>query len=142
MKLSDVKGERVFDVIADCIEPIANIANDPDAAAMFKKEKLPEGETPKHFLLMRTKKSLPSLLKTHRKDVIAILSSIEGTSKKKYAQDLTLTKLMYDCIELLNDETFLELFTSAQRKTDNGSSGSAQGSIEEPLQLKLSEDMQ
>lgn len=142
MKLSDVRGERVFDVIADCIEPIANIANDPDAAAMFKRATLPEGETAKHFLLMRATKSLPSLLKTHRKDVIAILSSIEGTSKKKYTQDLTLTKLMYDCIELLNDETFLELFTSAQRKTDNGSSGSAQENTTEHTRLKHSEDMQ
>ena len=26
MRLSDIKGERVFDVIADIIDPIANIA--------------------------------------------------------------------------------------------------------------------
>ena len=43
MRLSNVKGERTFDVIAELIDPIYNIAMDPEAAAMFKREKLPEG---------------------------------------------------------------------------------------------------
>lgn len=30
MKLSDVKGDRVIDVIADVIEPISNIAQDKE----------------------------------------------------------------------------------------------------------------
>ena len=39
MKLSAIHGERVFDVIADIIEPIANIAGDEKASAMFRREK-------------------------------------------------------------------------------------------------------
>ena len=41
MKLSDIQGDRVFDVIADIIDPIANIAEDEKASAMFRREKLP-----------------------------------------------------------------------------------------------------
>lgn len=48
MKLSDIQGDRVFDVIADIIDPIANIAEDEKASAMFQREKLPEGMTGKH----------------------------------------------------------------------------------------------
>ena len=38
MKLSKIKGERVFDVIADIIDPIANIAEDKVAAALFQRQ--------------------------------------------------------------------------------------------------------
>ena len=50
MRLSDIQGERVFDVIADIIDPIANIAEDNAASALFKREKLPEGMTAKEFM--------------------------------------------------------------------------------------------
>ena len=43
MRLSDIQGERVFDVIADIIDPIANIAED-DAASGYASESLIYGE--------------------------------------------------------------------------------------------------
>ena len=43
MRLSDIKGERTLDVIAEIIEPIANIAEDEAAAELFRREKPPEG---------------------------------------------------------------------------------------------------
>ena len=45
MKLSDVKGDRTLEVIADLIEPICTIAEDENAAALFKREQLPDGMT-------------------------------------------------------------------------------------------------
>ena len=42
MKLSDIKGADVFDVIADCIVPITNIAADEKAMALFKKQVVPK----------------------------------------------------------------------------------------------------
>lgn len=130
MRLSDVRGERTFDVIADCIGPVANIAGDPTASRLFKRERLPEGKTTTEFMLEKLEESLPALMKDHKKDVIAILSSIEGVSRKKYTESLTMTKLINDCLELLTDEAFLELFTSAQSGTGGSSSTSAQGSTE------------
>ena len=131
MKLSDIQGERVFDVIADIIDPIANIAEDEQASAMFRREKLPEGMTAKKFLMNRARKSLPVLLKGHKADIISILSALEGVSAEEYAKTLNLVKLPKDCIEILTDEVFMELFISAQSENN---SGSAQESIEAPEQ--------
>lgn len=121
MRLSDIKGERTLEVIAEIIDPISNIAEDEEASAMFKREKLPEGMTPNKFLLKRARKSLPILLKNHKTDIIAILSSIDGVSAEEYAGALNLVKLAKDFIELLTDETFMTLFISAQSETNSGS---------------------
>ena len=131
MRLSDIKGDRVFDVIADIIDPIANIASDETASALFKREKLPEGMTAKSFLLKRARKAVPALLKGHKSDIITVLSTIEGVSADDYRASLTLAKLMQDTAELLTDEAFGELFISAQ---SGNSSGSAQENIEEAKQ--------
>lgn len=127
MRLSDIKGDRTLEVIAEIIDPIANIAEDEAASAMFKREKLPEGMTAKKFLLKRARKSLPVLLKGHKADIISILSAIEGVSAEEYAGTLNLVKLAKDFTELLTDEAFMTLFISAQSET---SSGSAQESTE------------
>ena len=121
MRLSDIQGERVFDVIADIIDPIANIAEDDAASALFKREKLPNGMTAKSFLLERARKAVPALLKGHKSDIITVLATIEGVSSDDYRASLTLAKLMQDTAELLTDEAFGELFISAQSGTSSGS---------------------
>lgn len=131
MKLSDVRGDRVFDVIADIIDPIANIAEDEQAAAFFKREKLPENMTAKKFLLARARKTVPGLLKGHKGDVISILSAIEGTSADTYKGALNLVKLVKDVTDLLTDEAFAALFLSAQNQTGEEPSGSAPENIGE-----------
>lgn len=128
MRLSDIQGERVFDVIADIIDPVANIAQDDDAASFFKREKLPDGVTAKDFLMQRARKTIPALLKGHKSDIIAILAAIEGVDANEYRNSLNLVKLIRDATELLTDEAFGELFISAQSET---SSGSAQANTEE-----------
>lgn len=129
MRLSDIKGERTLDVLADIIEPIANIAEDENTAKLFKREKLPEGMSAKKYLLDRAKKSAPALLKSHKSDIIAIFAAIEGTSAEDYAESLNPIKLINDLVELLSDKTFTTLFISAQ--SSGSSSSSAQASIED-----------
>ena len=131
MRLYEKKDDRVFDVNADIIDPIANIASDETASALFKREKLPEGTTAKAFLLERARKAVPALLKGHKSDIITVLATIEGVSADKYRASLTLAKLMQDTAELLTDEAFGELFISAQSGT---SSGSAQENTEDKEQ--------
>ena len=111
MKLSDIKGERVFDVLADLIEPVANISQDPDASDLFSRQKLPDGMEAKAFLLARVRKSLPKLLKGHKADLIAIMAAIGGVTPEEYSASLDMGKLLRDFIELLTDEVFLGLFT-------------------------------
>lgn len=136
MKLSDIKGERTLDVIADLIDPITNIAADKEAAALFQREKPPEGMDAREFVAQKIKCSVPTLLKEHKTDIIAILSTIEGTSPEEYANGLSIAKLTTDFVDLFTDGTFSALFTSAQT---GGSSGSAQVNTaeqetQEPLQ--------
>ena len=121
MKLSEIQGERVFDVLADIVDPIANIAEDETASALFKREKLPDGMTAKKFMIQRSRKSLPALLKGHKADIIAILSAIGDVDPDKYKGAINLVNLMRDATELLTDEAFAELFISAQSKTTSGS---------------------
>ena len=121
MKLSDIQGERVFDVIADIIDPIANIAEDEKASAMFRREKLPDGMTAKQFVTQRARKALPALLKGHKGDIIAILAAIEGVSADAYKGTLNLVKLTRDTAELLTDDAFTVLFISAQSENSSGS---------------------
>lgn len=121
MKLSDIKGERVLDVIADIIDPVANIAEDDAAAAMFRREKLPEGVTVKKFLTDRFRNAVPALLRGHKADIIAILSAIGGVTPEEYAKTLSIPKLMNDFIELVTDDCFITLFISAQSGKPSGS---------------------
>lgn len=129
MRLSDIKGERTLDVIADIIDPIANIAEDEEASNLFRKERLPEGMTKKSFLLQRARKAVPALLKGHKSDIISILSTIDGTTPEEYTASLNLVKLTKDAIDLVSDEAFTMLFISAQSGT---SSGSAPENTEDP----------
>lgn len=114
MKLSDIKGERTFDVVADLIVPISNIGEDKEASALFRREDLPEGKTVNQFVLERIKKSMPMLLKKHKADLITILATIKGVSEKEYKAQLNLETLVLDVADLLTDNQFITFFTSAQ----------------------------
>ena len=108
MRLSEIKGERVFDVIADIIEPACNIAQDKEASEIFdRSKKRPDGVSAKDFALSRIKASMPTLLKTHKDDLVAILSTIEGVSKEEYLDGLTMPKLIQGVFEILTDEDLL-----------------------------------
>ena len=69
----------------------------------------------------RLRAALPALLRTHKQDLTAILSTIQGVSAEEYRAGLNLGVLLRDCLELLNDPQFSELFPSAQTETQPGS---------------------
>lgn len=124
MRLSDVKGERTFDVIADVIEPIANIADNPNAAELFTRRQLPEGMTPRKFIMERITKHAPVLLREHKQDLVKIFSTIEGISEDEYKEKLNLVNLITGLFQLMTDEVFNTFFISAGT-TGEASSGDA-----------------
>nr|DAG17641.1 MAG TPA: hypothetical protein [Caudoviricetes sp.] len=130
MKLSDIKGDRVLDVIADIIDPIANMVQDKDVAAMFKREAVPEGMKARDFFAKRMRKGLPVLLKGHKADIIAIMAAIEGVTPEQYAESLDLPKLFTDVIELMTDDVFLDFLSSQKTEKDADAPGSASASFE------------
>ena len=110
MKLSDVKGERVFDVIADIIDPIATIAADEESAKLFRRDKCPDGMQPWQFFLQKVKESLPTLVRRHRSELVAILATIKDVDPDEYVRDLTFASLFADLTELVTDAEFVSFF--------------------------------
>lgn len=108
MRLSEIKGERVFDVIADIIEPCCNIAQDEAAADLFDRSKgRPDGVSAKDFALERVRRSMPALMRAHKGDLVAILAAIEGVGQEEYMDGLTMPKLVQGVYEILTDEDLL-----------------------------------
>lgn len=110
MKLSEIKGERVFDVLADIVEPVVSIAEDKNAAAIFQPQELPKGKTPWEFFLSRIKVSLPSLVRDHKRELAAIMAAVNGVTTDEYMDSVTIPKLMSDLVELVTDQEFTSFF--------------------------------
>lgn len=108
MKLRDLKGDRAIEVIADLIAPIANIASDQKNLQLFRAQKL-EGETDREMAIRDLSQKIPTLLRTHKKDVLAILCAVNGAEP----DELSLIDIMKGAVELANDQDFLSLFISA-----------------------------
>lgn len=130
MKLSDIKGDRVLDVIADIIDPIANMVQDKDIAAMFKREAVPDGMEARDFFAKRMCKGLPVLLKSHKADIIAIMAAIEGVTPEQYTASLDFPKLFTDVMELVTDDAFLNFLSSSETGKGADAPGSASASSE------------
>lgn len=130
MKLSNIKGDRVLDVIADIIDPIANMVQDNDVAAMFKREAVPDGMEARDFFAKRMCKGLSVLLKSHKADIIAIMAAIEGVTPEQYAASLDFPKLFTDVMELVTDDAFLNFLSSSETGKGADVPGSASASSE------------
>lgn len=130
MKLSDIKGDRVLDVIADIIDPIANMVQDKNVAAMFERKAVPEGMDARDFFAERMRKGMPVLLKGHKADIIAIMAAIEGVTPDQYAESLDFQKLFTDVMELVTDNAFLDFLSSSETWKGADAPGSASASSE------------
>ena len=108
VKLSDIRGERTIDVVADLIVPVSRIAKDPNAKAAFASKKTPKGMSAQDFFLERMSEILPTLLKDHKEDFIEIMATLEGVTPAEYAESLNLGKLFSDIISLLTDDAFTD----------------------------------
>lgn len=107
MRLSEVKGERVFDVIADIIEPACSIAQDKEAAKLFSRGDIPEGVDSTEYVLGKVKASLPKLMRGHKDDLVAILAALNDEDPTEYAKTITIPALLKGVYEILTDEDLL-----------------------------------
>ena len=108
MKLSEIKGERAIEVIADLIEPIANIAVDENFKDVFK-IKVGEGETAEEAVGKKLKSKIPYLLKEHKQEISQILGTLEGINP----EELNILQIVKGVVEMANDKALLQLFSSA-----------------------------
>lgn len=129
LKLSEIKGEKAFDVLADLTEPIANIAADKKAAELFGVRDLPDGMTIAEFVIHRLKTAVPALMRGHKDDIVTILATLSDVSREEYFESLTLPKVINDFSDLMTDPIFNAFFTTPQ--STGKSSGSASENIAE-----------
>lgn len=107
MKLSDIKGERVFDVIAEVTDPLYRIASDDAVMGAFQGAAQASGDDDKTDYAKALKGIVPVLLKTHRGDLVAILAAVNGMTAEEYLEGLTMPKLFGDVYDVLTDEELL-----------------------------------
>lgn len=128
-KLSEIKGEEAFDILAELVEPIANIAADKKAAELFGVRNLPEGMTVPEYVAHRLKTAVPALMRNHKEDIVTVLSALSGVSRDEYFANLTLPTVINDFSDLMTDPIFNAFFTTPQSM--GKSSGSASANIKE-----------
>jgi hypothetical protein len=103
MKLSDIKGERALDVLADMIEPVSEILGDKEIAGILQAGKAPA-------------KAIKLALKNHKRAVLDMMAAIDGEDPKTYQPSIfVLPKRLLD---LLNDPEVQRLFSSQETTSD------------------------
>lgn len=111
MKLSEIRGERVFDVLADVITPVATIARDDDAMKLFSAEGKPEDMSAWEWFVERATVAMPVILKTYRNEICQIMATVNDVPVDEYVEGITIQKLLRDTIDLVTDSEFISFFS-------------------------------
>lgn len=116
MKLSEYKGEKALDLLADIIEPVAEIASDVEVRnAAEKKDKL---------------KVVKLILKSHKKSIMEIMAAIDETPVNEY--QVNILTLPVKLLEILNDKDLWGFFTSAEPTEEQNAFTDSVENIEAP----------
>lgn len=113
MKLSEIKGDKALDMLADLMDPSAEIMSDKDFAIAMRNKK--------------TSDAVKIVLRNHKKSITQILAIMDDVDPSKY--EVRLVTLPLKIVELLNDPYLLNLFTSQGQEIEEESSGSATENI-------------
>lgn len=117
MKLSEFKGEKAIEVLADIIEPITTILADEDV------QKISRDATKSNA------SAVAVALKKYPKDILFVLAKLDNQDPETYNPNLV--EIPKKILEALNDEDLKMLFTSQSQSVEETSSGSAMESTEE-----------
>lgn len=93
-KLSEIKGEEALDVLAEIIEPAAQIFTDENVKKALKSES--------------RIKAAKIILKDHKKAILALMAALEETPVEEYKP--TLLSLPALILGVLNDPELQNLF--------------------------------
>lgn len=93
MKLSEIKGERSLDVLADIMEPIDEIMRDEAVRKAAGESKL---------------KGIALAIKNHKSAVVKIMATLDGEDPETYEYDFL--TLPHKVLELLTDDAVQSLF--------------------------------
>ena len=117
-KLTEITGEDTIDLLADLIEPMTNIATDPEVArGVITAGQGEKGEARRVAIIDYIKTQIPALIKTHKSDVMAILAAVAGVSVEEYAKKTNAMTLLADISAITSDKDLLAFFASAPETT-------------------------
>lgn len=94
MRLSEIKDDRALDVLAEIIEPAADIVADAECKRLYEESKV---------------KCAAYAIKNHKDAVKAILAAMEGVPAEEY--HCNVFTLPMRLLEILNDPEMEMLFT-------------------------------
>lgn len=114
MKLSDYRGEDALDILADLLEPAAEIFGDKEVSRLYR-------EGPRV-------KAVKYLLKQHKSEVLEMMAVLDGEDPAKYKPGIL--TLPAKLLEILNDPELVSLFTSQEQSKEKTSSGPAMETTE------------
>ena len=105
MNISEYKNEDAIELLADLIEPTANILSDSIIVDAFKAD-------------VNKIKLAQTILKSHKKDVLEILAIVNGKTAETYTcNPVTILK---DLLAILNDKDLVDFFVEQQMILNTG----------------------
>lgn len=111
MKLSEYKNEDALELLADLLNPLAEIMSDEEFKKVLTKENTTKMEM------------IQYLLRNKNKQIIAILARMENTPVEEFEVNIiSLTKKLLD---VFNDKELIDFFQSQGQMLAGETSGSA-----------------
>lgn len=121
MNLLEYRGDDALDLVADILEPAAEIFGDPDFKEEWKKSRA---------------KAVSLAIKRHKTAVFQVLAAIDCVdyrneiALKAYKQKFNVFTLPARLLELFNTPELVSLFTSPEQSETEASFGSATANTE------------
>lgn len=113
MKLSQMTTDQLADTMILIAEPVSNIAQDNAVEDAFKTiaSKQKEGATNVRMFGILVKKIVPVALKSHRKDLYAVISALTGKSVEDIGSQQA-AQTIKDCSDII-DKELIDFFKSS-----------------------------
>ena len=108
-KLSEIKNEDALDVLADLLDPVAELSKDENLKKIYRAE----GRL----------KAIQYAIKNHKRAVLFTLATLDGVNPDYY--EINVIQIPLKITELLNDEDMVNFFQSQGLTISDESSGSA-----------------
>ncbi len=116
MKLSEIRGERALDVLAEIIEPAVEIMADKEFAMLLQRN--------------MAVKAASHAIKNHKKAVLTMMAALDGEPVETY--NPSLLALPRKLLEIINDPEMVSLFQSQDHPSEAGASGPVSENTEVP----------
>lgn len=120
-QLSEIKGEGTLSAFAEIVDPLFNMAEDPETLEMYRQEFRPENVSRRSY----TARQAYKILASHEDDFCKVMAICYGTTAAEYRRRLTYTQALADFSELITDDVWQNFFYQAAHDDTETSSGSA-----------------